>query len=114
MAENHITQSFRLRIIPATLCWVIGAIFVIGTPFIVYHTWNRFPIEFPESRGYVLLCYLSLVNAPCAFIAGLLIVFAGNHVMRGKWPIALLQCGVAFATIAVYESLREAIHNAYY
>lgn len=114
MVEKQASQRLRLRVIPATFCWVVGAIFLLGIPFIAYYTWNRFPIEFPESRAYVLLCYLSIAKAPCALIAGLLIILAGNQFMRGKWLFATLQFAIACMTIGIYQSIREIIRSIYY
>jgi predicted benzoate:H+ symporter BenE len=106
-------DSFRYRIIPATVSWVFGTVILIGIPFMAYSAWNRFPMEFPESQPYRLSCYLAVAAVPCFLLMGLLLIYSGKEWMRGKWLLAIIPYAIAATLMGILERYRELISDMY-
>lgn len=106
-------DSFRFRVIPATVSWVFGTVVLIGIPFMAYRVWNRFPIKYPESLPFRLSCYLSVAAVPCFLLIGLLLIYSGKEWMRGKWLLALIPYAIAATILGILETYREIISDMY-
>jgi hypothetical protein len=100
--------GFRYRLIPATLCYLIGGLILVAIPIGIYANFDSdsIAIDFKAPTPYLLLDVFFLCAPVVFFFAGVLLLIAGKNWYRGNWWRA---GGFTIAAVAVTQSFTFSI-----